>query len=161
MPSTSSSVRDTDRGFRRIVKMLTRDAKRARVDVGWFEKSKHEDGTSTAEIATHHEYGAPKANIPERSMLRATVDAHRLEYKRLHDDAWGRAIDGSESIEKALLRFGHRIRTDVVLRITKGIPPGIKHASGNREAGSKALIESGVMRDQIDVRVKTGTAAGL
>lgn len=162
--SAAVKMVDRDRGFKRIVKMLTRDAKRARVDVGWFADKKH-GALQTAAIAAVHEYGYPEGKIPARPMLRRTVDEHRSEYERLHKDAWDRAIMG-ERIEKSLLRFGHRVRTDVVKTITKGPHEPLKDATVARRALTKKgtrsktpLIEFGIMRDQVDVRVKTGAAA--
>jgi hypothetical protein len=150
-------IRDRDRGFKRIMNLLTREAKNARVDVGWFADKKHGD-QQTAQIASHHEYGAPDAGIVARPMLRRTVDEHRSEYDRLRAEAYGKAIDG-ERIEKSLLRFGHRVRTDVVKTITTGPHPPLKQATIDRKGFDTPLIEFGVMRDQVDVRVKTGAAA--
>lgn len=148
------SVSDVAGPFKRIMATLRKEAKRADVRIGWFRTAKHPSGIATAEIATIHEYGAPKASIPARSMLRATVDANRAKYARKLRDAWGSAIDGSKKIEGALRVYGEGVRGDVIERITEGIPPGIKRDMGpKRPEGSKALIDTGTMRDQIEVRI--------
>lgn len=156
MPS-SSSIRDTDRGFKRILKMLTREARRARVEVGWFADKKHPSGIATAEIAAVQEYGSPELNIPERSVLRRTVDEHRMDYERRHRDVWGRAIDGTEPLERGLLRFGQKIRTDAVETLNEGPHAANAPSTIARKGSSQPLVDRGIMRDQIDVRVGVGS----
>lgn len=155
--AATTSIRSTDRGFKRIVQALTRQARRARVEIGWFSDKKHPSGIGTAEIAAANEYGTETA--PARPMLRRTVDERRAEYERKHKEAWGRAIDGTEPIERALLRFGNDVRNDVVRTITTG--PHIPNAPSTiaRKGSSSPLIDRGIMRDQVDVRVGLGSAA--
>ena len=40
---------------------------------------------SLVEVAALHEFGAPGAGIPQRSFIRATVDAHRDEIEALQE----------------------------------------------------------------------------
>lgn len=153
MSVKSVKVTDRDHGFRRLQKMLKKATKSADVRVGWFQKAQHPSGISTASIATIHEYGAPRANIPKRPMLRPTVDRNREEYKAAYREAWGKAIDGVERIERGLLRFGHRIRNDVIEMIVFGDFEELKAATIARKGSSKPLQDTGTMRDQIEVRV--------
>lgn len=48
---------------------------RSSVEVGVFG--------SRAEIAKHHEYGAPKAGIPERSFMRSAFNENRKKIKKI------------------------------------------------------------------------------
>ena len=156
MPATTS-IRDTDRGYKRVLKLLTREARRARVEIGWFSNKRHPSGIGTAEIAAVQEYGSPELHIPARPMLSRTVDEHRLSYAQKHKDAWGRAIDGRESIEKALLRFGHEVRNDVIETITEGPHAANAPSTIARKGSFSPLIDQGIMRDQVDVRVGVGS----
>lgn len=150
------SVRDTDRGMKRIVKLLGREARRARVDVGWFKEAQHEGGVQTATIASVHEFGAPEHSIPARPMLSRTVDENRAKFREQYRDAWARAIDGRERIESALLRYGQDVRTAIIRTITRGPHTPLAPATIARKGSSKPLIDTGAMRDQVDVRVGLG-----
>jgi len=149
----SVKVTDHDRGFRRILKLLQKQAKRADVRVGWFQTAKHPSGISTAAIATVHEYGSEKAHVPKRAMLAPTVDTHRAEYARLYREAWASAIDGKEPIERSLLRYGNRVRNDVVRLIVAGDFVPLAQSTIDRKGSSKPLQDTGTMRDQVEVRV--------
>lgn len=48
------------------------------VDVGVFG--------SRAAVARHHEFGAPRANIPERSFMRSALNSNRKQIKKIVTD---------------------------------------------------------------------------
>ncbi len=47
---------------------------------------------SRAEVATHHEYGAPAAGIPERSFMRSTFNAEKNAVKGIIKDEIKKAL---------------------------------------------------------------------
>ena len=87
--------------FRRFVKPwrevvnLAKKVNGMRVRVGIFEGE-------LAEIALIHEYGAPRANIPERSFIRATFAIRRAEIiefqNRIYKLMMARKIDETKAM---------------------------------------------------------------
>lgn len=69
-------VTDIALGVQALAKELTTLGKK-RIAVGVSPKTLYPDGTPVVEIAALHEFGAPSAGIPQRSFLRAFVDAAR------------------------------------------------------------------------------------
>jgi len=149
---SSSSIRDNDRGYKRIVGMLKKYARqRTKIDVGWT--GKHPSGINLADLGIIHEYGAPSANIPARPTLGPVFDAHVQEYKRLDREVWGRAIDGKEALARGLVRFATKMRSDVVKRINSG--PYVPNAPATiaRKGSSKPLIDTKYFRDHVEARI--------
>ncbi len=150
--ATGSRVDSKDRGFKRIVKMLKRDA-RMRLDVGWFPDAEHPSGLRTAEIAAVHEFGAPAVNIPARPMLRPIADKNQQRYARAYRGAFGRAIDKKGGLEGQLVRFGAVVEGDVKKHITTGSFAPLEAATIAAKGSSQPLIDFGTMRDQVEHRV--------
>ena len=75
----SGVIEDKDFGWKEIVGNLAKaDGKTTKVGVvGEAAKRKLPSGLIAAEVAAIHEFGAPDAQIPERSFIRAGVDDNR------------------------------------------------------------------------------------
>ncbi len=150
-------ITDTDLGYKRIQREFRKGDKD--LDVGILEKEGQRlkegstSGVTLAEVATTHEFGAPTANIPQRSFLRSTVDEHRGYVEELEDTVT-RMIAGVGSIDSNMRRLGKRVVNDVVTKIQRGIDPALKDATIAKKGISSPLIETGQLINSIDFEVK-------
>jgi phage gpG-like protein len=129
------------------------------VKVGVLQSSGHApDGTSMVEIATIHEYGAPKAGIPERSFLRRTFDDKRDELAKITKQLAVKLIDNrSFTMKVALGQLGAWGATQVKNTIAKGghIPPPLKKATIKAKGSTRPLVDTGRLVNSITHEVVT------
>ena len=103
---------DKDLGWDAILAQIERDSGSAHVKVGIQQDSVREQETGKApadmvEIAAIHEFGAPKANIPERSFIRAWHDSAVPKIQRLIQRLVIRYIDGKITMDVLLAKLGN------------------------------------------------------
>lgn len=147
-------VKTKDSGFPPHLRKAINDAKGARVDVGFFPDSKSSDGkTFLAEQALYNEFGAPRANIKERSFMRSTVDENDYEYKRDLEDISGDIMAGKISIVGGLSKFGQWVRDDIVKKIIAIRTPENLPSTEKKKGFNNPLIETGHMKDNVRYRV--------
>ena len=119
--------KDADRGYkalRRQIESIGQRESYARVGV-FGAKADRKDGepVDNVGLAIIHEYGAPRASIPERSFLRSTVDAGRAEYATLTKKLINGVLRQRFTVQQALGLLGVRVAADVQKRIKAGIDP--------------------------------------
>lgn len=153
-------VEEVDRGWDKIKGQL-KAAKRAEpvVDIGILgaEAAKaHPDdsGLTNVQLGTIHEFGGSNDRPPERSFLRATLDAGRTKYERLVQRGVKLAYEGKMTFEEALGLAGAKAAADVDKRIRAGIAPPLadstiikKTVAGKR--GTTPLIDTGQLAGSI------------
>lgn len=155
MASAGSRVIDTDKGFRAFFKNLNiRGGRRIGIKVGiTADDDARDEGGSNLEIATHHEFGAPKANIPERSFIRWTADTHRKKYMKLVKKAEEAALRnpraGNTAVKQKLFQLGETAVADIQNRIDSNIPPPLAEVTVLRKGDDLALVDTGEMRGAI------------
>lgn len=144
---------DRDLGFRDVRKRIA-DMKGASVEVGWPAGPEHPVAKMPMpQLAAIHEFGAPAANIPERSTLRAAADVHGSRYRAELREAAGRIVVGSGSVRGELERFGARAAGDVQRAITEFKDPPLGESTVARKGSSQPLIDTGAMRAAVSHRV--------
>lgn len=104
------------------------------------------------DIATIHEFGA--SNVPQRSFLRDTIDANRRKYMSIAMILSGEIVDGKRDPVAALNLLGEKIKSDVVARITAGIPPALSEETIERKGSDVPLIDTGQLRQSISYAVE-------
>lgn len=151
---------DTDRGWKAIVRSLE-DAKGSSVRVGVLGRKALDGGggarPTNAELAVIHEFGAPGANIPARSFIRAPFDAHHAEYLALMRVLIGRIYAKRMTVEQVLGLVGARVSADFKKHIVAGIDPPNSQRTLRRKlrlgrggAGApKPLIDTGRLLQSI------------
>ncbi len=103
------------------------------------------------EIGIIHEFGSPAAGIPERSFVRATVNAKRGEYalllSRLVKEIYSLKID----VRQALGILGARAAADMKNRITQGagIPPPLRASTIAAKGSDRPLVDTGQLVNAI------------
>lgn len=148
---------DRDRGRLSILKRL-RDAAGAEVTIGWHAASGSHPKAKMPmpQLAAIHEFGAPAANIPERSTLRATADAKGAQYRRDLQRVAARVVAEGASLRGELEKFGAEAASDVRQAITDFSDPPDAPATVARKGSSHPLIDTGAMRNAVSHHVKLG-----
>lgn len=164
----SGKVTDTDRGakaFAERIKALAASTARVRVGVlADAPKQEHasvgaEGGTAAPkpvtliEVAGWHEFGAPDANIPQRSFIRGTVDEKRDDIARLEAVLLENVVTGKITEDQALDQLGAKVAGMVQTRISQGIPPALAQATIDRKKSSVPLVDTGQLRSAITWQV--------
>lgn len=147
--------RSSDRAFERAVAALKRGPV---VTVGIHEQegAKAHDpksGATVAELGAIHEYGAPAAGVPQRSYVRSYVDATDDATVASIQRELRAALDGKQTVNRALKRVALALEGGVKRQISRGIPPPLKPETIRRKGSSKPLIDTGLLRASIKGRV--------
>ncbi len=97
-----------------------------------------------------HEFGAPGANIPSRSVVRFTVDKHRRKYEKMLRGGGLRALRGAP-MKQILFVLGETARGDMItaiqqMQIKQDLAPSTVRKRG--ETGP-ALWDEGLLKDAL------------
>lgn len=160
--SKRNSVTVTDRGWGNLQKLFASlGSQRPTVKVGIFG-GQEPTGIGTVQLATIHEFGAPAANIPERSFLRSTMDRGKPEYLETMKKLLGLVIDGRATVHDVLELLGQRISADVKKYIATGpgVPPPLRPATIRRKGSDRPLVDTGRMLASITYEVDAGEDSG-
>jgi hypothetical protein len=108
-----------------------------------------------AELAAIHEYGAPKAGIPERSFLRRTFrDARGKGALEEHLKKLAKAIvKGKINPDQALEMLGQWGVAAVKGRIKDHIPPPLAVATIKRKKSETPLVDTGQLINAITYEI--------
>ena len=128
------------------------------VDIGVLGDDDKE-GVSIVTIATIHEYGAPKAGIPERSFIRANFDKNVDEYFEQIKGYLDRVFQGEVSAKTLYTKMGQTVAQDTQKLIRKKIPPALKDSTikarkKRKNEGTTPLIDTGRLLEAISYEVK-------
>lgn len=154
------NVKMDDHVFRELEAKLGK-AKNAHVKVGVLESqgaTTSSDGETTlAELAAIHEFGAPRANIPARSFLRATFtqDPGREGVSKMLNSLARGIIAERLEVKEALDRLGAWAVAQVKRRIKAHIPPPLKPATIKAKGSSTPLVDTGQLINAITWEVKS------
>ena len=119
-------------------------------------KTEHDGGSSQMsllEVAATHEFGAPAANIPQRSFIRGTVEAKGAEIATLQVALAKRVLEGKLEPDAALEQLGAKVVSMVQNRIADGIAPALNPETVDRKGSTTPLIDTGQLRSSITYRV--------
>lgn len=152
-----SALSDRDLGYRGIMAALAR-VRSAETTVGIQEEEGAQVGEgealNLAGIAAANELGSDDHRVPERSFLRATMDANRAPYTdrltRVVDDA----AMGRQDLRTGLAIVGEVVEGDIKAFITDLKTPPNAPYTIYRKGSSNPLIDTGRMRASIKHREK-------
>jgi hypothetical protein len=147
-------VTDNKKGFNRLVKAL-KDMASLAVDVGYFGDKKHPESENytVVGIAGVHEFGAPKANIPERPFMSTTFDERLNENNARIKKGYQEIILGKISVTAFLEGLGELNASWVRGMIDKIQFPPLRAATIARKGSSKPLIDTGTMKNYCNKRI--------
>lgn len=120
----------------------------AKVKVGVFNGV----GGGTGELATiaaHHEYGAPRANIPQRSYIMSTVRERKAELNAIMARAVKLMIQRKITERQALELVGAWLANAIKGRIVSGPFAPLKPATIARKGSDKPLIDTGQLKNAV------------
>ncbi len=149
-------IKDTDKGYRKMLKLLT-SGKKPVVQVGIFgekgaETHKDSDGLTVLEVGAFHEFGL--GNNPERSFIRGWVDENESKVVEFLGKEVERATkNGAEDFDQGLERLGLFCQSGIQARMSQGIPPPLKKATVDRKGSTVPLIDTGQLRASITYKV--------
>jgi hypothetical protein len=152
----SGKVKIRDKAWRRLAKLMISDRSFAKVGIlqakGGNETT--DEGITMVALGTIHEYGAPAANIPERSFIRKTF-ADTTELKRMQAKLAKAVITLKMSHHRALDLLGAWGAAEVKKFITSGqVKPDVKPATLQRKTvagkrGTTTLVDTGRLLNSI------------
>lgn len=133
-----------------------------KVEAGFFETAKYDDGTPVAYIAAIQEFGYPEGKIPSRPFFRNAIKANEQKWENAASRLILSVIEGKLSKEQALDQLGQLMKGDIQEAIIDGEFEELKQAtldarqSRKRTAGvaSKPLIDTGHMMRSVDYVVE-------
>lgn len=116
-----------------------------------------EGGITMVELAAIHEFGSPKANIPQRSFIRSAFQ-DPTELQKISTRVVKALIDGKVDLSEALDIIGSWGATQVRNNVTQGdgIAPPLKPETVQKKGSSRPLIDTGRMINSVtwEVRVR-------
>ena len=150
----SGVLKDTDKGFRKLVTKLKGIGAGKVLTVGIHAgEGESPDGKATLlEVATIHEYGL--GHNPQRSFIRAWADDHESENRKALRSVGIEVLKGTYTIDVGLGRLGALFQGQIQARISSNIPPPLAPATIARKGSSVALIRYGTLRAAITWKVE-------
>jgi len=148
-------VKDTDMGFKKILRQINLLAKKPYVKSGLMgstpKKTSSGKGNSltVVEVGIFHEFGTVRT--PERSWLRTTYDRRHTRWAAIVTLLKRKIITGDISIDKALDILGQAIESDIKNTILKQIPdwPPLSAQTIAKKGSTKILIDTAQMVQSI------------
>ena len=95
--------------------------------VGWFEGARYNDAKATpvAYVATIHEYGSPKNNIPPRPFIRPAISKHEHEWAKIAEAGSKAVLAGHTDIGTVMEAIGQKAKAHIQKEITLVYSPAL------------------------------------
>ena len=147
----------TDKGLLDFVKRVEQ-FENSYTKVGFPKGSEPGEGNKSfdevVQIAASHEFGAPKANIPERSFLRSAHDDHQKDIEKLMAYEYNQVADGKSDVAESLGRVGEWFTGEVKAKIDSitappFAPSTLKARQAKGDMNPKLLVDTGQMRASV------------
>lgn len=165
----AANVRDRDLGWKRIKNELEKLSKKPEIKIGLLSDTSREkketivndkkiisEEITVLEVAIHNEYGAPKANIPERSFIRSTYDQKNKDWFKLIEKMIDRVYTGKSTVEDGMNIVGLRAEADIKLKLKNGDSAWQPNAPSTikQKGSTKPLINTTQMLNSIAFEIK-------
>ncbi len=124
-------------------------SKASSVEIGFLDGATYPDGTSVPLVAAMNEFGSE--NSPPRPFFRGMIQAKADEWP---DAVGGLLVKSGYDAEKTLGQTGAAIKGQLQGAIVEYVGPPLKPATVARKGSSKQLIDTSVMLNSVDWRVK-------
>ena len=109
---------------------------------------------TNVELGLIHEYGSPKAGIPERSFLRSTFNEQREKVTLAAAKAAQKVYADAGGFEQRLVQIGLYLAAAVKKKIVSKIPPPNAPSTIARKGSSTPLVDTGQLLDSITHAVR-------
>lgn len=135
--------------------------------VGWFEKSKYENGTPVAYVATIQEYGYSPRNIPPRPFMRPTIVEKQNEWRAIAESGARAVLKNTKTVADVMEGIGLKAAGDIRKKISaifapplspKTIEARLRRRADKKTMGllTKPLIDTGIMFGTLTNTVEDG-----
>lgn len=154
-----------------------RNLKSGKVEVGWYEDTRYDDGTQVAKVAEINEFGATikvtdkmrkwfawqgfplnknttEIHIPARSFIRSTCDEKNNEWSDILNSRLKKVFEGELTMKQALEQLGLVIKGDIQEKITQITTPPNSGMTVAMKGKDKPLINTGFMQETISVETE-------
>lgn len=134
------TTRERDTGLSKLKLTISQLQTKPSVKVGVVGEKASEDrgGITLSELAAVHEYGSPKAGIPERSFIRSTLDAKKAFITKELGRGLGSILSGTTTSLQVLADLGDKMAHEVQATIDRGLTPPLQSGLDHRP-----LIDTG------------------
>ena len=122
-------------------------------DGGKVHGEEGKDDITILEIATIHEFGAMKVNIPERSFIRKTFDEQKSNMGNVMDKFFTKYIEGSIEYDICMDAIGEYMVGLVRKTIVDMDSPPLKQLTIDRKGSSGVLVDTSKLIDSITWKV--------
>ena len=129
------------------------------VQVGWLkgEKALNHEREQTdieqGEVVVKLDFGNPEDRIPPRPFVRNAINGNKSkEYERALKLIFEKELPLSDT----LIQFGEVVKNNIQKNIDSNMPPPNTPATIERKGSSHTLIDTGHMRNSIQVQIMTG-----
>lgn len=156
---TRARIKLDDKAWRELAATMTKLGG-AHVKVGVLagkgaDTRANDTGLTVAQIAAIHEFGAPAANIPERSFLRSTFKIHEEALATITRRVARLILAQKMTPVEALNVLGAWGANKVKRQITGagGIPPPLAAATAKQKGSTRTLVDTGQLVNSITHKV--------
>ena len=144
---------DRDLGWRELFRRITRGGEAfAKIGIQQDTRREQKDGKGPidmVQLAAIHEFGAPKAGIPERSFIRAWHDSAREKITRLQARLGRQFIDGKITLQQMVAKLGAFGQGGIRKFLRNLKEPALKAATIRRKGSANPLIDTGQLLGSI------------
>ncbi|HED5364335.1 hypothetical protein [Campylobacter jejuni] len=118
-----------------------------KLEIGFFETAKYENGEYVASVAKTQEYGNLK--IPARPFFRTAIQKNQAKWLNIFKNQ----DLVNQDLELSLNQVGEIARGDIISSIMQTNTPPNAEATIKAKGSSKPLIDTGFMRSSVNFRV--------
>lgn len=133
----------------RLAEIAVGVGKASSVEIGFLDGATYPDGTPVPLVAAMNEFG--NENSPPRPFFRGMIQAKANEWP---DAVGGLLVANDYDADKTLGQTGAAIKGQLQGAIIEYAGPGLKEATIAQKGNSKELIDTSVMLNSVDYRVK-------
>lgn len=143
---------DIDKGYKKLYRQLNILKNKPYVKVGLLEKAgvHIQSDLTVAQIGIIHEFGLPKARIPQRSFMRTSFDENKEKWLKITKGLKRRIEQGQLTVAKALDIIGLMIKRDITHKIVMGPFAPLSQRRIEEKGSSVPLIDTTQMINSID-----------
>ncbi len=153
--SSSSSVRDIDRGWKRVIKEF-REAGREAVagyPVG-ATTGLAPEGTPIWLYMTYNEEGVPALNIPSRPFMAQAFQNNSQKYEDMRDKGVADVIAGRGTMANVLTRIAVEMHNDIKRELLSGNFAPNAPSTVERKGSSLPLFDTGAATSAVTFEVR-------
>jgi hypothetical protein len=106
-------------GMKNLIKQLDSIGEK-KMEAGWFESARYDDGTPVAGIMAQNELGNPGRSIPARPSLRPAAEGNKQKWKTTAQKGFAAVVQGKTTPDQVLNILGLQVVGDIKNAIAGG-----------------------------------------